>query len=130
MDAARISKRRLPAKSPNSTPSSPAPPTKLKKQNEMEELMKEVRMMMQKVDKDRKERQEELKKERKERQEERKGDMEKLESLLTAHRESWEEEKMILLKWQAKLEERLCRLEKAGKRNNIVVSNYTAKEIV
>lgn len=125
MIPAKIGKRRVPAKSPNATPS---PPAKQKKENEMEELMKEVRLMMKKVDDDKIERLKEAKEERLERQEERKEEMERLEGLLTAHRDSWEKEKIILMERQEKLEERLCRLEKAEKRNNVIVSNYSAKE--
>lgn len=125
MEPPKIRKRRIPAKSPNSTPS---PPAKQRKDNEMEKLLKEVRQMMKTLEEDKTERQKESIKEKKERQEERREDMDKLEGLLTAHRDSWEKEKKILMERQEKLEERLCRLEKEGKRNNVIVSNYEAKE--
>lgn len=121
MSSARISKIRNPAKSPNATPS---PPAKVRKQDEMEKLMKDVKLMMKKVDDDMLMRQEEAKKEKIERKE----DMMKLEGLLTAHRESWEAEKKVLLERQDKLEDRLDRLEKAERKNNIIVSNYKPRE--
>lgn len=59
---------------------------------------------------------------------ERKKEIVQLKELIEKGKAEWEEDKKIITDKQRLLERRLNSMEKATKRNNIVMSNYTPKE--
>lgn len=60
--------------------------------------------------------------------EERKKEIEQIKQLIETGKNEWIEEKKIIMDKQNLIERRLNNMEKASKRNNIVMSNYKAKE--
>lgn len=60
--------------------------------------------------------------------EERKKEIEQIKNLIEKGKNEWIEEKNIIMDKQRLIERRLNNMDKASKRNNIVMSNYKPKE--
>lgn len=60
--------------------------------------------------------------------EERKKEIEQIKNLIGKGKNEWIEEKNIIMDKQRLIERRLNNMDKASKRNNIVMSNYKPKE--